>query len=433
MLTKRGIAVLNSTFSLGVLASFGFDPLFTTIALIVVTVLAIETMLYARSLRALRRTTASRKLSAETAFVGDSISVDLEIENGSRASLGPIVVKDGTPHGFKTIIPNQDWIVSIDGRSSHLLYYEIEPQQIGDWNFESVEVTLTDRFGIFKVVRDVSCKSLIKVYPSMKKGEELLKGRIHLGMRPIRRSAITTPQGSEFSGIREYYPTDDVRAIAWKAMARSPAHEPKTKQHENEQAINTVFVIGNSAKSGEGFVGDRKLDRLVETAIVLAYLSLKTGGSFHVVYSRNGRIESASGRPLTLAARLYNIEPDPHANIEALITYGAKLTSSRSLVLAAVDSPFPEKIERSAYKGTLASNHFLHVLVIETASFFPIESSDKTLALARDVIAAREIEHLRRLIAAWAEDGITAQICNRQDILAKAIEVFTNAGVMIQA
>lgn len=62
MLTKRGIALLNSTFGLVVIASFGFDPLFTPIALIVLTVLGVETMLYTKSLRALRLTTATRKL-----------------------------------------------------------------------------------------------------------------------------------------------------------------------------------------------------------------------------------------------------------------------------------------------------------------------------------------------------------------------------------
>lgn len=433
MLTKRGIVVLNSTFSLVVIASFGFDALFTPIALIVLTVLGIETILYARSLRALGRTSATRKISAETAFVGDNLAVDLKLKNDSRNSLGPIVIKDGTPKGFRTIIPSQDWVLAIDGRSPHLIYYEMESLQIGDWRFRDVEITLTDRFGIFKAVKSIPCESLIKVYPSMKKGEELLKGRIHLGIRPIRRSAITTPQGSEFSGIREYYQGDDVRTIAWKAMAKSALQEPKTKQHENEQSINTVFVIYNTVTTGDGFVGKRKLDRIVETALVLAYLSLKTGGTYHIVFSRNGKIESISGRPLDLASKLYNIEPDSKANLEALVRHGSKIAATRSLILTVVDSPYPEKVKASAFRGALVGNHFLHALLLDTASYYPGEGNDKVMGLARDVMVSREQAHLRKHLSEWAEEGVTAQLCGMNSLLEKAVEVFANAGVMIEA
>lgn len=432
MLTKRGIAFLNSTFALVVIASFGFDPLFTPIALIVLTVLGVETMLYAKSLRALRLTTATRRLSATSAFIGDPVSVDLEIENQSRGALGPIVIRDGTPRGFKIVTPAQDWVLSIDGRSNQLIYYEIEPMQIGDWGFESVAITLTDRFGIFRSMKNIPCKSSIKVYPDMRKGEELLKGRIHLGIRPIRRSAITTPQGSEFSGIREYYSGDDVRMIAWKAMAKSAVQEPKTKQHENEQSINTILVVCNSSTSGEGSVGSRKLDKIVETAIIFSYLALKTGGTFHVVFSRDGKVESVSGRPLDLATKLYNIEPDPKADVEALVHYASKVSQMRSLLLVTVDSPYPQKIKSSAFRGAMVSNHFLHVLLIDTTSFFPIQSSDKVLTLARDLLIAREQVHLRRLLSEWSEEGTTGQLCGKDDLMAKAIEVFSNAGVMIE-
>jgi len=416
-----------------VVASFGFDPLFTPIALIMLTVLGVETVLYAKSLRALRLTTATRKLSAESAFIRDTISVDLEIENKSRGSLGPIVIMDQTPRGFKTITPAQDWILSIDGRSNHLIYYEVEPLQIGDWTFTSVEITLTDRFGIFRTVKSIPCDSRIRVYPDMRKGEELLKGRIHLGIRPIRRSAITTPQGSEFSGIREYYPGDDVRTIAWKAMAKSATQEPKTKQHENEQSINTILVICNSETSGEGSIGSRKLDKIVETAIIFSYLALKTGGIFHVIFSRDGKIERVSGRPLEMATKLYNIEPDPKTDIEALVRHASKITQSRSLLLVAADSPYPHKISSSSFRGAMVSNHFLHILLIDTASFFTIESSDKVLAMARDVLVSRELAHLRRLVSEWSEEGITGQLCGRDNFMAKAMEVFSNAGVIIQA
>ena len=431
MLTKRGIAFLNSTFALVIIASFGFDPLFTPIALIVLTVLGVETILYAKSLRALRLTTATRKLSAESAFIGDTISVDLEIENKSRGSLGPIVIRDQTPRGFKITTQADDWILSIDGRSNQLIYYGIEPLQIGDWTFKSVEITLTDRFGIFKTVKSIPCESSIKVYPDMRKGEEFLKGRIHLGIRPIRRSAITTPQGSEFSGIREYYPSDDVRMIAWKAMAKSAVQEPKTKQHENEQAINTILVVCNSETSGEGKVGSRKLDKIVETAIIFSYLALKTGGMFHVVFSRPGRIERVSGRPLEMATKLYNIEPDPQVDIEALVRYASKITQSRSLLLVVVDSPYPHKISSSSFKGAMISNHFLHGLLIDTSSFFPIESSDKVLTMARDVLVSRELAHLRRLLSEWSEEGITGQLCSKDGLMTKTMEVFANAGVII--
>jgi uncharacterized protein (DUF58 family) len=433
LLTKRGIALLNSTFALVIIASFGFDPLFTPIALIMLTVLGVETMLYAKSLRSLRLTTATRRLSAESAFIGDAISVVLEIENKSRGSLGPIIVIDQIPRGFKTSMLAQDWILSIDGRSNQLIHYEIEPLQIGDWAFTNVEITLTDRFGIFKTVKKIPCESRIKVYPDMRKGEELLKGRIHLGIRPIRRSAITTPLGSEFSGIREYYPSDDVRMIAWKAMAKSAIQEPKTKQHENEQAINTILVICNSETSGEGNVGSRKLDKIVETAIIFSYIALKTGGMFHVVFSRDGKIERVSGRPLEMATKLYNIEPDPKSDIGALIRYASKITQSRSLLLAVVDSPYPHKINSTSFKGAMISNHFLHVLLIDTGSFFPVESSDKVLTMARDVVVSRELAHLRRLLSELAEEGITGQICGKDDLMGKAMEVFSNAGVIIEA
>ena len=79
----------------------------------------------------------------------------------------------------------------------------------------------------------------------------------------------------------------------------------------------------------------------------------------------------------------------------------------------------------------MISNHFVHGLLIDTSGFFPIESPDKVLTMARDVLVSRELAHLRRLLSEWSEEGVTGQLCGKDDLMTKAMEVFSNAGVII--
>ncbi|MBQ7159103.1 MAG: DUF58 domain-containing protein [Treponema sp.] len=76
-------------------------------------------------------------------------------------------------------------------------------------------------------------------------------------------------QGIEFSGVREYTPDDNVRAIDWNVTARMG--KPFIKQYEEDRELQVFFVLDRSASM---FSGSKGRSRIVAASEATALLLL---------------------------------------------------------------------------------------------------------------------------------------------------------------
>ena len=92
----------------------------------------------------------------------------------------------------------------------------------GSFAWKSVKVKLGDPLGLFETVLDLPAVSEIKVLTELKKFRPF-----HLQPQHTLHSAGPIParlggSGTNFWGVREYYPGDPLRRLDWRRMARHP-------------------------------------------------------------------------------------------------------------------------------------------------------------------------------------------------------------------
>ncbi len=160
--------------------------------------------------------------------------------------------------------------------------------------------------------------------------------------------------GTEFDSLREYVRGDDVRAIDWRATARSGATMLRTWRPERDRHVVIVIDTGrtSAARVGDGV----RLDAAMESALLLSALANRAGDHVHLVmFDRlvRARVTGVDG-PGLLAALVDAMAPvEPQlidTDWDAAFAQVRRLTSRPALVVALTAQDAPESA-----RGFLAS------------------------------------------------------------------------------
>ncbi|MEM7767834.1 MAG: DUF58 domain-containing protein [Pseudomonadota bacterium] len=89
------------------------------------------------------------------------------------------------------------------------------------------------------------------------------------------KAQIDRGDGSEFDALREFAAGMDPRAIDWKHSARH--RSLLAKEFRTERNHNIVFAFDTGRLMSEPLDGVAKLDRAINAALLLAYVSLRSG------------------------------------------------------------------------------------------------------------------------------------------------------------
>lgn len=81
--------------------------------------------------------------------------------------------------------------------------------------------------------------------------------------------------GTEFESIREFVQGMDHRTIDWKSTARHRAL--RSREYRAERAQSMMVCIDSGRLMGEPIAGMPRLDRAIQAALELAFVSLRTG------------------------------------------------------------------------------------------------------------------------------------------------------------
>lgn len=85
--------------------------------------------------------------------------------------------------------------------------------------------------------------------------------------------AVFRGRGIEFDELRPYLPGDDVRAIDWKAYARTGT--PLIRRYREDRDLTVIFVVDVSASQRAGAFAQTKADLAAEICAVLAMAAIR--------------------------------------------------------------------------------------------------------------------------------------------------------------
>ena len=269
----------------------------------------------------IRRKGVSQK-SVDAASTGDSINVELTIENGS---IFPsfFLQTEYSCGGSGTVL----LLPHIKGGGNKVLTLQLGNLKRGVYPGGIISVESSAPIGLaISRCRFVTDNPLV-VYPQLYG----ISGDWGQGWRDsgymISGAVPTRHAASDFLGVREYRPEDSPRSIHWRTTARS--NTLSVIEYAKQSAITPVFIVDTYSEGNAGAGPESSFETAVSMAASLVRREARHNRRF------------AIGSSLAVAAG-HGLEHDPGPAMFWLA--GIQAESGQPLDLTGADLPWPEVV-----------------------------------------------------------------------------------------
>ncbi len=319
-----------------------------------------------------------RRLYYTRGFPGETIALNIEVENKKLQPLSWLFTEDTWPVSVAPVEPNVVTptefpevvklinLFSLRWNEKARRSYTLELRKRGVYALGPVKLESGDLFGIFSHSRQDEQTDLLTVFPEPLPPEFLgLPANDPFGDRRSRRKLFEDP--SLPMGVREYRPEDDFRRVHWPATARVGSLQSKVYQPISGKVLVICLNVSTMIHTWQGYLPEL-LEHLVRVTAGLAQLGLQDG--YRVGLVSNGCLAHADqpfrvspgrspGQLASLFATLAAVTPIVSDDFERFLSmevthlpYGATLV----VVTGLVTPTLPEtllKIKRHGHLITL--------------------------------------------------------------------------------
>ena len=170
--------------------------------------------------------------------------------------------------------PNATRLIGWSART-HSFTRTLRPIRRGTGRLERLWLHWTGPLGLIRVKRVETLDMEIPITPNTRWVKE---EAVRLYTRDAdfgQKRQIDRGDGSEFDALREFSTGMDRRAIDWKQSARH--RQLLAKEFRTERNHNIVFAFDTGRLMCEPLSGVPKIDRAINSALLLAYVSLRSG------------------------------------------------------------------------------------------------------------------------------------------------------------
>jgi uncharacterized protein (DUF58 family) len=241
---------------------------------------------------AFQRVTLSRGLSRHHAFIGDSLEYTVTLSNDKLLPLIWVDIEDTFPVGLELAGANLR-PYSSEGTQQHNITASLLPYQRVTWKYTlrcqargyhrigPARLRSGDIFGFGSAETRFPESEYLLVYPRIVDLQKLVLPAAHplggvRGQQPLRRDT------TRYLGQRDYYPTDPMKHIDWKATAR--VLRLQTKLFEPVVSHNILVALNASTSEHPWEPSNRRLfERAVTVAASVANDAAGRGWSFGLV------------------------------------------------------------------------------------------------------------------------------------------------------
>jgi uncharacterized protein (DUF58 family) len=180
--------------------------------------------------------------SVQPTFVGQEVSLPVEITNGSRATNYGIELALSGPNGERQRI---DYIPA---RKAARVTLRFPARQRGEHQVETLCLTSVYPMGFVRFSKKFGSTQRYIVYPEP-------AGNVRLPARFVRhrdrRPLADVGEGDDFAGVRAYVSGESQRHIDWKAVARGQPLMTKQFTAESEGVVYLDFYAIDSVDTEE--------------------------------------------------------------------------------------------------------------------------------------------------------------------------------------
>ncbi|WP_040214426.1 DUF58 domain-containing protein [Clostridium polynesiense] len=343
--------------------------------------------------------------------------ISFEVYNKSERELY-IELKDEIPeHHFKF----KESIMSgkVPPHNKSIFSYEVMPTKRGAFTFRKVHARYQGKLKLCMINSKIRIPREFKVYPNMK---NLRKYRLGItnnrSFKQGQRNLRMLGRGTSFESLREYTAGDEYRKINWKATARG--NKPIVNQYEPEKNQHVHIFIDTRRPMSYTLKGYRKLDMVVNTALVLSDVVNQNGDeSGLLLFNRevNSMIMPGKGpehRNKILEA-LYHIDhTNETSNYEDAFFYFKRKERHRSIIFLFTDFDTLEEAEYILKVLPMVSkNNIVVIVLIKNESLEAIsgEKASTKEEIFNKGVALELLDERQKIISLLNRKGILCIEC----------------------
>ncbi len=282
-LTARSYLFVGVVCLLGILGQWWGEPLDKY--WLILTLVLLAALLIERSL-ARRLTLNSVRRVKPRGYLGRPLRGTIHMHNDSPQTVS-CLSEDDYPAGLPGTRETRHWRVEPDSTLEQ--QFSITPQRLGQFQWHDLYARTLGYFRLAWWPRRLAAQGRLEVVPDRLHANEARGGTQEQGELERR----ITGAGHELLGLRDYRPGDPLRAIDWKASARS--QRPTVRVFSQEQHLELVIAvdIGRHSTQQAGML--TRLNHYINIAARLAEKAVHNGDQVALTVYADKPSEVATG------------------------------------------------------------------------------------------------------------------------------------------
>jgi len=218
--------------------------------------------------------TISRTVTPHCISQGGSASVEVVIKN-EGAPLEEVLVEDFIPPPLVLAEGEAQCMATLPTGAKLSLSYTVQAKR-GRFDFQAVQVTASDYFGLFRQRKRLAAPGNLLVLPEVPKLQNVairpLQTRGYAGPIPSRQGGA----GVNFFGVREYQMGDPLRWINWRASARH-VRTMFSNEFEQERIADVGLILDARRQSNLDSSHNALFEHAIQATAALAEVFLSDG------------------------------------------------------------------------------------------------------------------------------------------------------------
>jgi uncharacterized protein (DUF58 family) len=266
-----------------------------------------------------------RRRAPSAAFLGEHMTVELELTNRSLLPLPWLVVSESLPASMRSP-PLVREVLSLSPGERRVLSYTLVGQRRGYYKIGPLSLQTGDVLGLGERVMSGTEADGVTIYPPiLPLGELGLPASLPYGTLATTTRLFSDP--ARPSGVRPYQAADGVRRIDWKTTAH--AGSPQVRRYQPAISLETLIALAFSRDEYGGRYSYDMMERaLVAAASIAADLAARrqpiglcTTGYDPLASGPAAPLPIAAGRAqlIEVLGVLGRLEIAPHGNLPDLI------------------------------------------------------------------------------------------------------------------
>ncbi len=371
-----------------------------------------------------------KRCGSEKLSIYEKEAICFEVYNRSNHEIY-IELKDEIPNfHFET----EDKIMkgSVQPHEKKEFRYYVVPTKRGAFQFNNLHVKYEGKLKLCMKLFKVMLTRDYKVYPNMK---NLRKYRLSVcnnrQLKEGQRNLKTLGRGTAFESLREYVSGDEYRKINWQATART--NKPIINQYEPEKNQHVHILIDTGRPMSHTIRGNRKLDMVVNTALVLSDIVNQNGDQsglmiFNTEVKNMIMPGKGSGHRNKMLEALYHIDHNNEtSNYDDAFYHFKRKERHRSIVFLFTDFDTIEEAE-NMFKvlHVISKNNLVVIILIKDEKLEKISEQDikNNADLFDKGVALELIDERKKIINLMNRRGVLCIECPAEKVEYTAVNKY---------